>query len=797
MSHFDAWYADRHGYPPFPWQTRLAERLAADDWPEALTPPTGCGKTAIIDIWLWARLQGLPVPRRLVYVIDRRLVVDGVTDYAQTLAASLEPDARPSVVTMRGGLSIEDDWLTDPLRPAVLVSTVDQVGSRLLFSGYGVNPKAAPIHAGLLGNDALLVLDEVHLARPFLQTLSSIARQRGEALPLPWRVLPMSATWDGTNLHGLDAADWAHPVLSRRLRSAKPARLVKLKRQADPVRALTEEALTLRAQGAEVVAVVCNRVARARAVFERLREAGEAVLLTGRIRPADKDRLTAEYLPRLAVGTRGQRAPLFVVATQTIEVGADLDFDALVSECASLSALRQRFGRLNRLGELESAPAVIIHQSGDGKADPVYGEDLERAWSWLDSVAGGKPKQVDFGIAALAEILERSPPPPEREPTAPTLLPAHLDILAQTSVRHGLAIAPWLHGWESGAPDVHLCWRLDWGLDAVEAAPPVRHELLAIPHYALRAWGADIADQEGGASTESPIERGFELIRWDGETAKRVGLADVRPGDTLILPASAGGCDGYGWNPDDREPVADLGDSERRVRLHPALHPELADEIRALLADEGTSDADWRELARALGVLSGAPGRVRVYTDADEPVGCVVMRASEWTSQSAIRPVPLARHLGAVAERAESLARQCGLAPELVEVIRRAGAGHDLGKKDPRWQAMVGGDDGAPLAKGPGGDRRWLSLPRGWRHEMASAVGQSDRLTRHLIGTHHGLGRPFFPAAPDIELWRDLSGWGESWHWLQERYGHWGLAYLEALVRLADWSVSAEEQTCD
>jgi CRISPR-associated endonuclease/helicase Cas3 len=66
MTEFSTWYANQHGYPPFPWQTALAERIAAGDWPEALTPPTGSGKTGVIDAWLWAQLQGHPVPRRLV-----------------------------------------------------------------------------------------------------------------------------------------------------------------------------------------------------------------------------------------------------------------------------------------------------------------------------------------------------------------------------------------------------------------------------------------------------------------------------------------------------------------------------------------------------------------------------------------------------------------------------------------------------------------------------------------------------------------------------------------------------------
>lgn len=55
------------------------------------------------------------------------------------------------VSTMRGGMPLETAWARSPIQPTVCLATVDQLGSRLLFRGYGVSPKMAPIHAGLAG----------------------------------------------------------------------------------------------------------------------------------------------------------------------------------------------------------------------------------------------------------------------------------------------------------------------------------------------------------------------------------------------------------------------------------------------------------------------------------------------------------------------------------------------------------------------------------------------------------------------------------------------------------------------
>ena len=63
---FADFYKSLHGYTPFPWQVRLADRAASGHWPDALNLPTSSGKTAVLDVWLWAHSVGIPnTPKRL------------------------------------------------------------------------------------------------------------------------------------------------------------------------------------------------------------------------------------------------------------------------------------------------------------------------------------------------------------------------------------------------------------------------------------------------------------------------------------------------------------------------------------------------------------------------------------------------------------------------------------------------------------------------------------------------------------------------------------------------------------
>jgi CRISPR-associated endonuclease/helicase Cas3 len=919
-SSFIAFYQAVHGYAPFPWQVRLMQRLLADDWPHTLALPTSSGKTSVLDgiIFALAMQADRPVrertmPLRICLVIDRRLVVDEVTAHAQRLARALAEathgvvaaiadrlrqfggEAPVQVATLRGGLAQDNPGILWPNQPALLLSTVDQVGSRLLFRGYGLTAYQWPVQAGLLGNDTLFILDEVHLAQPFVETLHVVRQLRGWAeqpLHTPWRVLAMSATPPHSEgVFTLEADDHTHPVLQARLHAVKRTRLLAPRVTAFVDMLVDEARRCAQTEDVQVIGVVVNRVDTARTVFEQLRTTADALMLTGRIRPYDRDQLIETWLPQIHADRARHRAgPLFVVATQTIEVGANLDFDALVTEAAPLAALRQRFGRLDRLGRRGRSEAVIILRPD--KVDPVYQGLARNTFRWLQQhvMPLGTPGAIDFGSAALDARLARVSEPPPTIPTtaAPVLLPTLLEQWVQTSpVPHpDPEVAPFLHGRQAVSLDVQVVWRADlvdgeeaqWA-ETVALFPPTVREALPVPLPAVRAWlrahpQPVVSDLEGTAAVADAVHPGERrVLCWRGAESALVTADAVIPGDTLVVPASWGGADPFGWHPTSLVPVEDVAEAcqmvlprgqSRRLRLHPRLlaHGDEEDErettcaaLTALcqnLADPDADDVGTAQTALLAACAARvaqcglAPRQIRVLPyPGDHPLGVVLVGGGSGpvTDEDELlltRPVALMTHLEGVAVWNRRLASGCGLPAALVHDIALAGALHDLGKAEPRFQVMLHGGNALaaalapePLAKSgmaPGHWAAWrwvrerAGVPEGFRHEFVSvafldaqetvlATAHDPTLVRYLVGGHHGRGRPFPPVVQDSDpqrcvvqyaghtlearsdhgLARLEHGWAETFWQLNRRYGFWGVAYLEALLRLGDRACSQEE----
>lgn len=960
---FVEFFGELWGRRPFSWQLDLAARvLNGGPWPQAIALPTGAGKTACLDIAVFAlasqagrleRGERMTAARRVFYVVDRRVIVDEAYRRACRMAERLAA-ARSGILAdvagrlrhlaqgpvalacfeLRGGMYRSDEWASSPIQPMVVAATVDQVGSRLLFRAYGRASGAWPIHAGLVGNDSLVLLDEAHCARPFMETAGAVARYRTWAerpLHLPFHFVVMSATppEEVSDVFRDDSAerrDPAHP-LGRRQTASKPARMeiVQGTRGAGATgrmaRALAAKAL-LGAQSrlpdgsAPAVVVFANRVATAREAWRLLAQkfAEDALLLTGRMRPIDRDDTVSARLSVLGSERAHERAlerPLVVVATQTIEVGADLDFDALVTECASLDALRQRFGRLNRTGRAIAADAFVLvreDQAAESADDPVYGPALAETWKWLCRL-GGEGGTVDFGILAMegvlpgGEDLKRLSAPARH---AFVMLPAHVDAWAQTALEPEPTpeVSLFLHGPVGLVGDIMVCWRADVdasdeermgrSLEAVALCPPSLAECVPVPVAQFRRWlageeddpGTDVEGEVGPAPEggDAPVRR---AIRWRGlEDAVWVEAdAGLRPGDVFVVPAGEGGWDVLGDIPAGlaNAPVLDWGDRanwQTRARPVLRLHQEVVrhwpafssrDAVLGLLEDsqvrfEEEPDgllADVRDALAAVAADEGAPRWLRDVTAAlsadpgleqglsPHPLGGLVLRGRRRTvrvwqhdfsdeddaSASGTSDVWLDDHLRGVEGLAGCFAKMCGLDEDLAEAVRLAAAWHDLGKADPRFQAWLRG--GQPLAGArllaksermprtrvaSERARRASGYPRGGRHELLSVrlverlaasrdPGVSDLLL-HLMESHHGHCRPFAPVVTDEDpvtvsvtvdgqrvlassrtgMERLDSGASSRFWACTRRFGWWGLAFIEALVRLADHRRSEAEE---
>ena len=926
---FPAYFRGVHGYDPFPWQQRLTDQVLSEGWPATIDLPTGTGKTAVLDTAVFALACDPAVaPRRTVFVIDRRIVVDQVCQRARKIRDAIGnggttvlrgirkrlsalADGHPlGVVALRGGVPIDREWTHRPEQPWVLVSTVDQFGSRLLFRGYGVSGRMHPVHAGLAGNDCLVILDEVHLSTPFAETLERVAALPAGKLPRRYGIVKMSATpgWSapGDTFRLDPVADLDEcEELRRRVRAVKQAELVHVVNRKSVPSAILRIVKAIKKSGNPTsvgsLGVVVNRIRTAREIHHVLSEAEcDVHLLTGRMRPLDRVAVLKEIQhavdPRRRVtGATGDMT--IVIATQAIEVGADFSFDALITECAPVDCLRQRLGRLDRRGtyfrDTESpARAWILGirpELNAKRPDPIYGDAVKATWGHLQRLADDR--NVDVGPQSLTGFPDDALAP---RCSAPLLLDTHVDAWVQTNPQPIVQppIDWFLHGIDrSGTPEVSIVWRLDRRRQALELVPPRQAESLSVPIDAARSWlsddsEVDFADVQTFQPGDDERRKVSGCDRWRGfgrdpEPIKSTG--DIRPGDTLIVDPREGGLHAHTWDPSAKGEVPDLGDAAqaahgRRVTLRldkrvpsqiqysaappapgDALDPDspvrdprsripewLETEVARWTPDEAqdATSVDWRNVMERL--IRGF-GSVLVRGDASDADEYYVLVERSQTGRPVVDPgmldgsddaasrtgsaVTLRKHLGGVAACVARIGRSLGLSSSLVDDLRLAAKYHDVGKVDPRFQAqLVGGDEVAqamldePLAKSLPGTRKVQCYPTGMRHELASvallvsnptalATANDPDLVLHLIGTHHGWARPLPPAIQDpdprrltyrdgsttLETNRDLASgtlaveMADRFWRLVERYGHYGLAWLEAILRLADIRESAEE----
>ncbi len=799
-----------HNYDPFPWQERLTGQVLDEGkWPDIIDLPTGTGKTAILDTAIFALAVRPEVfPRRVVFVIDRRIVVDQVVSRAKQIEEKIREGSTQvlknikkcldnigggsplGVVALRGGIPIDKEWARRPDEPWVMVSTLDQFGSRLLFRGYGVTQRMRPIHAGLAGNDCLVILDEVHLSRAFAETLRAVKYFGNKSvLPNRFHIVEMSATptnSSGNRFHLTKADLEQSPELRRRTKAKKLATLYDAGSKHAEVAVPLAVKKILKSEldkSVSSVGVIVNRVRTARETYRALLKAGySAHLITGRMRPLDKVR-SLERISGLVDPDKPAEIERLtvVVATQAIEVGADFSFDALITEIAPIDSLQQRFGRLDRRGTLaeqtgKPARAWIIgikSSFNTQKPDPIYGSSTRFTWEELQKLEG-------FGSIDISPLPENSHNFPKEcyaPPTQPPLLlKTYIDAWVQTSPEPVVqpSVDWFLHGIESNkkVTDISLVWRKDSSLDTLKEIRLRPAEYLEVPIDAAKAWlggspkEVAVADvnREYEEIDNLNIDKGNDWKRWRGydEEPEMISVQDIKPGDIIIIEPQRGGLSGGTWDPTSSDPIEDLGDEAQAAygqrftfRLDPRLMPEAwpappfpKDETDALEPLRDRINQWFNKVAVLPNLLNWQDQAITelqksrydiksvgtYYVLASKKFDPSILDSSDQSVSFTGSGVTLRDHLKGVGEQAFSFACRLGMSQEIQSDLKLAAQLHDLGKVDSRFQKQMVGDDDVqqamfdePLAK---------SLPKAtpshgkWppvRHEVMSvAMAQSN-----------------------------------------------------------------------
>ncbi len=742
MQSYREFFKKATGFEPFPWQLQTA---SSDSVPEIVSVPTGMGKTAgVVLSWLWRRHIGSEgVPRRLVYCFPMRVLVEQTEVAVRKWIHNLELDVEVHILL---GGNVSKDWDRYPEKEVILIGTQDMLLSRALNRGYAVSRFRWPVQFALLNNDSYWVMDEVQLMGVGLQTS-----------------LQMQAIREQFHSYGVVSSTWMSATISREWLETvdhSPENLVEVTASEDDYQSRTfslrfyaskqifevptdiplgDRILDEHIPGTLTI-IVRNTVSRAVEVYKSLlkkKPDAEIILLHSRFRKPDRDEVLSRLFSEITEAGR------ILVSTQVVEAGVDISARTLFTDVAPWASMVQRFGRCNRKGEYESSSVFWIHpEDKAGFALPYEDEEVSASVIKME-------KLENAGLKWLPESKEVLKPQPvirkkdviELFDTTPDL--AGMDVDVSRFIR------------STEGKTVFVFWRKIDTENLDNQSKPGRDELCRVSLAELKRY---LNKKNGWA--------------WDHLSGQWKLVKRCVPGATIMLDSAAGGY---------------------------------------------TPDTGW---------LSSSKKPVRVLVTEDTPA-----ESNDDDYGALIGIETIAEHTDLVVEAIEEICKSVGINPD--EDLLRAARWHDAGKAHWAFQARFGNSEQGDLAKGNWAVERKQFPRTGFRHELASALallenGGSD-LSAYLAAAHHGKVRlsirslPIEDAPesgkrhargvhegdilpetklgsgvvmPDTALelgCMELGGGNNGKSWLlrtlrlRKKYGPFRLAFLEALVRIADW----------
>ncbi len=389
------------GHEPYPHQAATYEALERGE-PVILRAPTGSGKSEAVFV-PFVGLRGESLPRRMIYCLPMRTLVNSLSDRFKRYAPNLDIKAQHGKKTESVLFNAE-----------CIVATLDQVVTSYACAPLSLGVRHGNIPAGAVAS-SILVFDEVHTFDPVLGLQSSLMlAERMKKMSLPFII--MSATLPTKFICSLAERFEAKTIeIDECAIPARTKRTVKLEQKLSKMLS-SKEVLDMHNLYNGRTIVVCNTVERAIKLFSELKDRIEPTPILIHSRFFDDDRQRKENDINSLFGKNETKGAL-LVTTQVVEVGMDISCDLLITELAPVDSLIQRAGRCARWGGKGTIAVYGVPHHGPyetsivEKTKEVLGTyDGERlSWSvekcWVDEVLDETYRELSSPAAGAKAML--------------------------------------------------------------------------------------------------------------------------------------------------------------------------------------------------------------------------------------------------------------------------------------------------------------------------------------------------------------------------------------------------------